>query len=209
VKNNKYTYDDNVVITNDSIIAPSKIQDGIVMHAAEKSLMIKLAEIATKNGGDILELGFGMHLSADGVQSNPNVTSHTIIELHKDIHKLALEWAKDKPNTEILLGGWIDVLPTITKKFDGILHDTYMDSNIDKFLDYVKPNCKKGTIVAFFEYPVASDVMNGVRFSLTTEEYESLPYKDILHFNKNSIELKYTTFDGIKFVKDKNLKSLI
>lgn len=209
MERSKYTADKEIIITDDSIIVPSKVQNGMVMHAAEKSLMIKLAEIATKNGGDILELGFGMHLSADGVQSNPNVTSHTIIELHKDIYKLGLEWAKDKPNTEILLGDWIDVLPTIDRKFDGVLHDTYMDVNIGKFLDYIKPNCKEGTIVALFEYAPPSDVMNGVRFSLTDEEYESLPYKDTIHFKTNSFELKYTTYDGTKFVKDKNVKSLI
>ena len=58
-----------------------------VMHRGETSLMNKLAEIVTKNGVDILELGFGMHLSADEIQSNPNVTSHTIIEVHPEIYK--------------------------------------------------------------------------------------------------------------------------
>ena len=171
--------------------------------------MLKLAELATRNGGDILELGFGMHLSADGVQSNPLVTSHTIVEIHPDMYNLALEWAVDKPNTEILFGDWIDVLPTITKKFDGILHDTYMDPNIEKFLDYVKPNCKKGTIVAFFEYRGNHNCISALRFSLTEEEFESLPYKDYTYWKLNSIELKYTIFDGENFCKDVNIKQMI
>ena len=49
--------------------------NNVIMHIGEKYLMTKLAEIVTKNGGDILEIGFGMHLSADAIQSNPNVTS--------------------------------------------------------------------------------------------------------------------------------------
>ena len=98
-----------------------------VMHRGETSLMNKLAEIVTKNGGDILELGFGMHISADAIQSNPNVTSHTIIEVHPDIYRIALLWAKNKPNTRILLGDWVDILPTLDQKFDGILHDTHWD----------------------------------------------------------------------------------
>ena len=65
-----------------------------VMHVGERSLMNKLAEIVTQNGGDILEIGFGMNLSANAIQSNPNVTSHTIIEIHPVQYERALEWAK-------------------------------------------------------------------------------------------------------------------
>lgn len=209
IKKSIYTEDRPIIITEDSITVPSKTKTGMVMHKSEKSLMLKLAEITTKNGGDILELGFGMHLSADGIQSNPNVTSHTIIEKHNEIYKVALEWAKDKPNTKILLGDWIDILPDIDKKFDGVLHDTYMDVNIDKFLDYIKPNCKEGTIVGFFEYPKFNNNLSGVRFSLTYEEFNSLPYNDNNLFKGNSYELKYTIFDGTKFVKDKNIKGIL
>ena len=184
------------------------LKKGYVMHRGEKSLMLKLAEIATMNGGDILEVGFGMHLSADGIQSNPNVTSHTIIEVHPEIYKHALSWAKDKPNTEIILGTWIDILPTINKKFDGVLHDTHNDNDIPKFLDYIKPNCKNGTIVSFFYFPVLDTRFNSYRHELTESEKEYLPYSTNKGFRYN-YELKYTTFDGNVFVKNKNIKSII
>jgi hypothetical protein len=179
-----------------------------VMHKGEKSLMYKLAEIATTNGGDILEIGFGMHLSADGVQSNPNVTSHTIIEVHPEIYKHALSWAKNKPNTEILLGDWVDIIPTLDRKFDGVLHDTHHDKNILKFLDYIKPNCKEGTIVSFFALPMNDIRFNSYRHELTPSEIESLPYSKNKSFRYN-YELKYTTFDGNSFIKNKNIKSFI
>ena len=140
-------------ITNNYIKLSTDNDFSAVMHIGERSLMYKLAEIVTQNGGDILEIGFGMHLSADAIQSNPNVTSHTIIENHPEIYNTALEWVKDKPNTNIIFGNWIDILPLVNKKFDGILHDTHLDPNILKFLDYVKDNCKIDTIVGFFEYP--------------------------------------------------------
>ena len=184
------------------------LKKGYVMHKGEKSLMLKLAEIATMNGGDILEIGFGMHLSADGIQSNPNVISHTIIEVHPEIYKHALSWAKDKPNTEIILGTWIDILPTINKKFDGVLHDTHNDNDIPKFLDYIKPNCKNGTIVSFFYFPVLDNRFNSYRHELTESEKEYLPYSTNKGFRYN-YELKYTTFDGNVFVKNKNIKSII
>ena len=99
---------ERLIISDESIKISVEPRHGIVMHIGETTLMQKLAEIATKNGGDILEIGFGMHLSADGVQSNPNVTSHTIIEVHPEIYERALIWAKDKPNTKIIFGDWID-----------------------------------------------------------------------------------------------------
>ena len=111
------------------------IRNNIIMHNGEKYLMQKLAELATKNGGHILEVGFGMHLSADAVQSNPNVLSHTIIEVHPIQYEKALEWAKlQNKETNIILGDWIKILPFTDKKFDGVVHDTHLDTNIDKFL---------------------------------------------------------------------------
>lgn len=199
--------------TEKLILSPDEIRidglkDDYVMHKGEKSLMLKLAEITTMNGGDILEIGFGMHLSADGVQSNPNVTSHTIIEVHPEIYKHALSWVKDKPNTKIILGDWIDILPKLDKKFDGVLHDTHHDKNILKFLDYIKPNCKNGTIVSFFALPTLDTRFNSYRHELTESEKEYLPYSTNKGFRYN-YELKYTTFDGKSFVKNKNVKNII
>jgi hypothetical protein len=199
---------EKVVLSYEEIRIPNLKGGGGVMHRGETSLMRKLADIVTKNGGDILEIGFGMHLSADGIQSNPNVTSHTIIEVHPDIYKTALIWAKDKPNVNILLGDWIYVLPTIQLKFDGVLHDTHLDSNIPKFLDYVKPNCKEGTIVGFFDTPIKDGRFNAVRHKLSDIEYDSLPYKNDF-FKYRDYELKYTIFNGIDFQRDKNTTSLI
>lgn len=180
-----------------------------VMHSGERSLMKKLAEIVTKNGGNILEIGFGMHISADYVQSNPAVTSHTIIEVHPEVYKSALDWAKDKPNTKIFLGDWIEVLPTLNVKFDGILHDTHRDKNIYKFLEFTKPVCNPGCTVGFFDYYVVDTRLNGVRHSLTKEEYESLPYKNSIGFINNQFELKYTTFNGVNFYSNSNTNKIV
>jgi hypothetical protein len=198
---------EKLILSSDEIRIDG-LKGDYVMHKGEKSLMCKLAEIATMNGGDILEIGFGMHLSADAVQSNPTVTSHTIIEVHPEIYKHALIWAKNKPNTKIILGDWINILPTISVKFDGILHDTHHDENILKFLDYVKPNCKEGTIVSFFAFPTLDTRFNSYRHKLNPIELETLPYSNNKTFRYN-YELKYTTFDGESFVKNKNIKNII
>lgn len=175
-----------------------------VMHSGEKSLMECLANIVTKNGGDILEIGFGMHLSADEVQRNSYVKSHTIIEVHPEIYERALEWSKNKKNVKVLLGDWIDLLPLENKKFDGILHDTHLDRNILKFLEHIKDNCKEGTIVGFFEYPDVDTRFYGLRFEIEKEMHEKIPYHRNPSFFLNKFELKYTIFDGVNF--DNNSK---
>jgi hypothetical protein len=201
---------EKLATSKEQIVISNPIRDNIVMHIGEKYLMQKLADLATKNGGHILEIGFGMHLSADAVQSNPNVLSHTIIEVHPDQYEKALEWSKlQNKETNIILGDWIKILPLSNKQFDGVVHDTHLDPNIPKFLDYVKPNCKKGTIIAFFEYPKFDFRFNGYRVTLPKDEWESIPYKTNIHFKSNQFELKYTIFDGDDFYSEKIINKLL
>ncbi len=199
---------EKLTLSSDEIRIVGGLPGDYVMHRGEKSLMVKLAEIVTKNGGDILELGFGMHLSADAVQSNLNVKSHTIIEVHPEIYKNALIWAKDKPNTKIILGDWVDIIPTITDKFDGILHDTHMDYNLKNFLNLIKPNCKVGTIVGLFQLDIIDKRLTPYRHRITDEEMQILPYANSSRW-KTEYELKYTIFNGVDFEKDNITKTLI
>jgi len=173
------------------------IKASYVMHICELRLMQKMAEKATENGGDILEVGFGMGLASDAIQANPNVTSHTIIELHPVIYEKALEWAKDKPNVTVLLGDWINVVPTIEKKFDGIFHDTHIERNIPRFLGNIKHLSKEGTIVCFFVSPNnAKEVLNFENFKFTDEELAISPY-----FGDKGWNWGWTTFNGTDFTK--------
>jgi hypothetical protein len=202
---------EKLVFTEDAILIDEPVSTGgAVMHVGEKELMDKLAEIVTVNGGDILEIGFGMHLSADAIQSNPNVTSHTIIEVHPQQYERAVEWAKlQKKHTTIILGDWIEVLPLSNIKFDGVLHDTHRDPNIPKFLDYIVENCKEGTVVGFFEFEEFDTRLNGCRFKINESDYQSIPYKDNFGYINNQFELKYTTFDGDKFVSNSKVTKLV
>jgi hypothetical protein len=200
---------EKIVLSTDEIRI-NGLSGDYVMHIGEKYLMQKLAELATKNGGHILEIGFGMHLSADAVQSNPNVLSHTIIEVHPVQYEKALEWAKlQNKETNIILGDWIKILPLTDRKFDGIVHDTHLDTNIDKFLNYIKPNCKQGTIIAFFEYDKFDLRFNGYRVTIPKDEWETIPYKSTPQFKFNQFELKYTTFNGVDFCSEKITNKLL
>ena len=173
-------------------------QSDCVMHIGEKKLMEFMASLACINGGDILEVGFGLNLSANEVQNKKTVTSHTIIEVHPEIYERAIFWKKNKKNTEILLGDWYEILPLKNKVFDGIIHDTHNDMNIPKFLDIVKPNCKEGTIVVFFENQSNDSRLREIKFDMKPDDVQVLPYKD--SFRNNNYTLKYSVFNGIQFV---------
>lgn len=131
----------NLIFNRDSILIDKKtntLRGSVVMDRVETPLMKRYAEIVTQNGGHILECGFGMGISADFIYSS-NIDSYTCIEINEDVYVKALEWAKDKTNVSILHGDWVDVIPKLSMKFDGIFHDTHLDPN---FLDF-ETTCEK------------------------------------------------------------------
>jgi hypothetical protein len=190
---------ENIIITDNAIFNPETNHN--IMHVCETKIMKRQAEISTQNGGDILELGFGMHIASDYIQSNPNITSHTIIEIHPVQYERALEWAKDKPNVEIILGDWFHILPLTDRKFDGILFDTDTDGNLPYFMDKVKPNCKEGTVLSFYAYYKHDSRLNSEIISFTNEEVQTWPdsWKKHRLFQNNQYVIYYTKFDGFDF----------
>ena len=137
-----------------------------VMMDWEDSLMKSSADYVCKNGGDILEIGFGMGISANYIQSH-NINSHTIIENHPDIIPRALEWSKDKPNVTIIQGGWYDNLHKLSK-YDGIFYDTYGDEHLQYFPSSIMRLVKVGTLLTFW------NATNGEKniFDFDDVEYE-------------------------------------
>jgi hypothetical protein len=122
-----------------------------VMMDWEHPIMKKHAKLISYPGADVLEIGFGMGISADYIQKNrPN--SHTIVEIHPTIAEKAREWAKDKPNVTIIEGDWVDVVDEITKKsYNGIFFDSHADNNKKRFRELVVDKCiKPGGVFTYF-----------------------------------------------------------
>ena len=63
-----------------------------VMMDWEDNIMSASAAYICQNGGDILEIGFGMGISANYIQTH-TIASHTIIENHPQIITKAQDWA--------------------------------------------------------------------------------------------------------------------
>jgi guanidinoacetate N-methyltransferase len=99
-----------------------------VMEDWERPYMRKLAEIATRNGGQILEIGYGMGLSAGYISENPRVRRHIIIEVNHDVADLARKFRDSQPpgRVEIIEGLASEVVDQLEDGCcDGILHDAY------------------------------------------------------------------------------------
>lgn len=175
----------------------------IVMDVVSKELMEFYSNIVTQNMGEVLDVGFGLGYSADAIYNN--VGNYSCIEGNEQIYKNALEWAKDKPNVHIYFGDWIDVIPTLDRKFDGIFMDTYLDDNYSKFEDYAKQISNENCVLSIFSYFVIRDTseIHSSNFSITSP-YRKL-YPKII---EQSHEVNWSYFINGEFVKKQN-KSII
>lgn len=89
--------------------------------------MAKLASVATRNGGTILELGFGMGISSRHIQSS-DIEKHVVIEVHPAVTAHALNLMRreiELSKFTIIQGFWEDTTRLFADQvFDGILLDT-------------------------------------------------------------------------------------
>ena len=102
-----------------------------VMQDWEAPLMKAMADIVTEQQGDVLEVGFGMGISASYIQARcPR--SHTIIECNQEVIQAFGEWTERYRGRDIRLmqGRWQDVVDDLGM-FDGVFFDTYPASEAE------------------------------------------------------------------------------
>lgn len=97
-----------------------------VMEQWEKPYMQELARVATQNGGVVLEVGFGLGLSATQIQTF-DIEEHIIIEANAGVIERGRNWAKEQPHKVTFMHGlWQDEIKKLKPyTLDGVLYDTY------------------------------------------------------------------------------------
>ena len=108
------------VYTEDSLV----IGGWEVMEEWERPLMRSLAREVTRAHGDVLEVGFGMGISAAYVLEF-GCRSYTVIEPHPAVVERARAWAAEQPiPVHVVEGFWQDAVHALDD-FDAILFDTF------------------------------------------------------------------------------------
>ena len=153
-----------------------------VMMSWEDSLMSASAAYVTQNGGDILEIGFGMGMSA-GYMHSHSISSHTIIENHPEIIPKAVQWANNKSNVTIISQSWYDVRNSIGH-FDGIFYDTYGDDTNYLFSSSLSSLTKSGTKVTFWNNN--QNQSNDLNIPNCQYQQISVTPDDNMYFNGNT-----------------------
>ena len=122
-----------------------------VMMEWEAQLMKAGADTICKNGGRVLNVGFGMGIIDSYIQEH-NVEEHWIIELHPDVYtKMLKDGWHLKKNVKILFGDWRHYLQYLPK-FDGVYIDTW-DEVLYDFHAYVHNILKPNGIYSYFNNP--------------------------------------------------------
>lgn len=122
-----------------------------IMMEWEKPIMEKQAATICQNGGDVLNIGFGMGYIDSFIQEH-NPTTHWIIECHPDVQRKMIEdgWLK-KPNVKCIFKPWQEVIHYLPK-FDGIYFDTWAE-NWAPFHARVKDLLNPNGVYSFFNNP--------------------------------------------------------
>lgn len=121
----------------------------MIMHSGLTNFEEKSAEIVSQNGGDILEIGFGMGISANKFQTL-NINSYTCIEINNNLFLSAQTWSSGKNNVSIINNDWQNYFNTTTLKYDAIYCD-YLDADeYNEFYETAKNVLKMNGIISTY-----------------------------------------------------------
>jgi len=118
---NQLKFDEHTIQTDEN--------DGVMMDW-ETPIMKRSAELITRKGGTVLNIGFGMGIIDTFIQEL-EPAKHYIVEAHPQVldKMKSLGWY-DKPNVVVLEGTWKTQLPKLLDErvqLDGIFYDTFSE----------------------------------------------------------------------------------
>ncbi|HEX7333138.1 MAG TPA: amino acid adenylation domain-containing protein [Pyrinomonadaceae bacterium] len=169
------------------------IQGQQVMQDWEHPLMKAMAEIVTESHGDILELGFGMAISATYIQQF-GCRSYTVIEANEGVVEHFKKWKEQFPGRDINIihSRWHDAVDKLeAESFDGIFFDT-VPTDEEEYMREVIDN----VVMAEDIFPAASRLLRkGGIFTWYTNEIDSFSRRH------QRLALKYFSSVAVSVVK--------
>jgi len=179
-----------LTFASDKIYYTDESEELQVMMDWEGDIMKASADYVCEGGGDILEIGFGMGISADYIQAN-SITSHTIVENHPQVIERLKAWASGKSNVTIVEGDWYAVKDSLST-YDGIFYDTWGDDDTGHFVDVLPTLAKPGARTTWWNNYTNSDDV----FFINGTTYESIPVDppSNVYFNYNTYYLPKKQF---------------
>jgi spermidine synthase len=176
----------------------------MVMHMGLSQFEEKSVEIITQNGGDILEIGFGMGISANSIISK-NISSYTCVEINDYIFQNAQSWSNGKSNVSVIQDSWENFLTTTTNKYDAVYCDFLNWEEYEEFYEKSKNVLKTNGIISTYGLGVYFDnsTMNVVEDIPVPNIYDSdftYEISDRL-INRNFYKVYWQYFDGTGYVK--------
>ncbi|MGH1365058.1 MAG: amino acid adenylation domain-containing protein [Calditrichia bacterium] len=170
------------------------LADEEIMEDWQTPVMKAMAKQVTEAHGDVLEIGFGIGVSATFIQEQ-GVASHTIVEMNEYIaNTLFKDWRAGYPKSDIrlVLGRWQDALEKL-KTYDGVFfHAVPMDE--EEFMNEMVGSI---TFAEHF-FPVAAKLLKpGGVFTYMTTEVDSLSRRHqralFKHFSSIALEIQPLT----------------
>lgn len=144
--------------------------DDEIMEDWQVPMMRAMAEIATRQHGSVLEIGFGLGVSADFIQEG-GVESHTIVECNDSVVERFHEWKKRYPGKDIKLihARWQDAADQL-EQYDSIFFHTYPLNEAE----YIEQALSSATFAEHF-FPSAEKLLRtGGVFTYLSNEIDSM-----------------------------------
>jgi len=167
--------------TDDGLLLDSN--RNAIMMEWERPIMKRAAEIVTKRGGRVLNIGHGMGIIDTYIQKE-EINEHWIIEPHPDVlkHMRSTGWM-EKGNVTVIQKPWQEVIDNLPV-FDSVYYDTWAD-NEKAFFSKVHQLLKPGGIFSFFNNHIdrrVSPFVNEISYNILKENFRISSLHQVLNF---------------------------
>jgi guanidinoacetate N-methyltransferase len=175
------------------------LSDAEIMEDWQLPLMRAMADVAGRSGANVLEVGFGLGVSAEMLQEK-QLGSHTVIECNQSVVGRFHDWRAAHAGRDIRLveGLWQDVIDDLGT-FDSIFFHTYA---LDE--DEAAERLSSVTFADNFLQVAAEHLVDGGTLTYLTGEIDSLSrsHQRLLFEHFTSIRIEVVPLELPRDVRD-------